>query len=208
MPLMPEDYVTTQRFVNAIHSDGSVESPNEESCAYAKRVAAFFALPEIKPTSILDVGCRTGYTLPVFKEAFPDARVVGLDIVPEFIEAAKQRGEAFVGDMHALPFGEGEFDLVFCTGSIEHAYDGDKACRELFRVARSAVFLSADCSPLEVFEDNPSHYTFKAGPMDWVRACDTPGWQLISLTMPQAGAADMLWVSPALWRFLQVPVED
>lgn len=203
--MIPEDYVATQRLVNAFHSDGRVETETEDGIKYARILCNFFINSKLVPKSILDVGCRTGYTLEVFEELIPTTRAVGVDIVPEFVDIALTRGEALVADMHALPFKDNEFDWILCTGSIEHAYDGDRACRELFRVAKDGIYLSADCSPQEAFEENPSHYTYKTGPSDWIVSCQQPGWQLISLKMPSIGSADMMWVSADFWRTLQEP---
>ena len=203
--MIPEDYIETQRAVNAYHSDGRIETENEDGARYANILCDYFQQCKMTPRSILDVGCHTGYALSVFEERIPTTRAVGIDIVPEFVELAKDRGEAYEADMHNLPFYDKEFDWVFCIGTIEHAHDAQKACSELFRVAKEGVFLSADCSPQEVFEANPSHYTYKVGPSDWVSTCQQPGWQLFYLSMPSIGAADMMWASPAYWRTLQEP---
>jgi SAM-dependent methyltransferase len=204
--MIPDDYVGSQFRYNAFHSDGQVETANEDGIHYAHVLCDFFTQAKLVPRSILDVGCRTGYALTVFEERLPTTRAVGVDIVPEFVETAQLRGEARVADMHTLPFADGEFDWVFCIGSIEHAYDADLALAELFRVAREGVFLSADCAPRHVFDANPSHYTYKPGPSEWIVACQRPGWQLISLSMPTIAAADMMWASPSFWLRIQEPV--
>lgn len=206
MATMPEYYVAKQRAVNAFHSDGSVETPTESGIKYAHVLAQYFIKAKIVPRSILDVGCRTGYALDVFQELLPTTRAVGVDIVPEFVEIANDRGEALVADMHHLPFKNREFDWIMCIGTIEHAYDANLACSELFRVAKDGILISADCSPRAVFDANPSHYTYKSGPSEWVLNMHRPGWQLIYLDMPSGGVADMLWVSPTFWRGLQEPI--
>jgi ubiquinone/menaquinone biosynthesis C-methylase UbiE len=199
-------YLAAQLACNLVHKDGRIEGDNEEACQYAKKLAKFLTTNKITPRSVLDVGCRTGYALETFLEYLPTSRIVGVDIIPGFVGEAKKRAEAYVADMHELPFKDKEFDWVFCIGSIEHAYDAEKACRELFRVASEGVFISADCAPKAVFDTNPSHYSYRCGPSDWVKDMQQPGWQLISLIMPTSTFVDSMWVSPSLWRTIQEPL--
>ncbi len=44
-----------------------------------------------KPRRILDLGVGTGNLAGLLLGAFPDARLIGIDIVPEFLEIAKRR---------------------------------------------------------------------------------------------------------------------
>lgn len=63
----------------------------------------------------LDVGTGTGAGARVIKERFPAAEVVGVDVSPAMLEAARRNvdGVSFQeGDAAKLPFGDGEFDLV------------------------------------------------------------------------------------------------
>lgn len=63
----------------------------------------------------LDVGTGTGAGALEIAKRFPGAEVVGLDVSPAMLEEARRLapGVEFVeGDATALPFGNGEFDLV------------------------------------------------------------------------------------------------
>jgi SAM-dependent methyltransferase len=98
--------------------------------------------------SILDVGCAKGFLLHDFKELLPDARVAGLDISEYAIENASASIKPFlqVGNATALPFGDGEFDLVISINTI-HNLDltGCKtALREVQRVSRAHSFIVVD----------------------------------------------------------------
>lgn len=65
------------------------------------------------PSSILDVGCGTGQWCLEMAEAFPDARVVGLDIHAAPPRRDPARYEFVHHDvLGRLPFGDGEFDYV------------------------------------------------------------------------------------------------
>ena len=63
----------------------------------------------------LDVGTGTGAGALEIAKRFRDAEIVGLDVSPAMLEEARRLApdiEFVVGDASALPFGEGEFDLV------------------------------------------------------------------------------------------------
>ena len=90
---------------------------------------------------VLDVGAGSGYaTLPA---AETGATVVACDPTPELLAAgerhARERGLAVrweVADAQALPFADGEFDVVLsCIGAV-FAPDQAAAARELLRVCR------------------------------------------------------------------------
>ena len=63
----------------------------------------------------LDVGTGTGAGARALARHFPSAEIVGVDVAPAMLEEARRLapGIEFVeGDAAALPFGDGEFDLV------------------------------------------------------------------------------------------------
>ncbi len=63
----------------------------------------------------LDVGTGTGAGAVEIAKRFQDAEVFGVDVAPAMLEEARRLapGIEFVeGDASALPFGDGEFDLV------------------------------------------------------------------------------------------------
>jgi len=88
---------------------------------------------------VLDAGCGTGALLEALRARAPDARLVGLDLVPEMLDVARARPLAaplLAGDVHALPFAAGAFDLVVTTSSF-HFWDRPAdALAEVARVLR------------------------------------------------------------------------
>ena len=83
----------------------------------------------------LEVGCGTGLIMNrVRKRA---KRVVGLDISSGMLQRARARGlDVVQGDATALPFDDGEFDLVYSFKVLAHVQDIDQALREMTRVTR------------------------------------------------------------------------
>ena len=88
-----------------------------------------------KDARILDVGTSTGTNLRLLKNmGFTNYQ--GLDFHEEAIKwcAQKQLGVVHKGDICAMPFAEGSFDLVLATDIIEHVDDDLKAVVEIRRV--------------------------------------------------------------------------
>lgn len=174
------DNVEVQRAHNVIHKDGTPISFAEEAKEYMKEFAHLIKEWEGAQSdpSLLDAGCRWGYCLPVYMEWFPAARVVGLDIVPEFVEFSSRETECVVGDISALPFKDQEFDYTFCCQTLEHAPDTQTAAKELLRVTRKALYISVPLEGEGRFEGNPSHSFHTEDPMDWLTLFRAPEWVL------------------------------
>jgi 2-polyprenyl-3-methyl-5-hydroxy-6-metoxy-1,4-benzoquinol methylase len=88
---------------------------------------------------VLDVGCNTGYGTIRFARVA--RRVVGVDVSPRAIEAARERAsdgrpEFLETSGFDLPFPAGTFDLVTSFQVLEHVPDAPAFLRELARVAR------------------------------------------------------------------------
>ena len=104
-----------------------------------------------RPASILDVGCGTGRLLRTTSQRFPGARLEGIDAAPQMVEQAIsllppnapihiQQATA-----EALPFADGQFDLVFSTMTFHHWADQKKGVSEVARVlAPNGRWLLAD----------------------------------------------------------------
>jgi SAM-dependent methyltransferase len=85
--------------------------------------------------TILDVGTSTGANLRLLRD-LGYTRVTGLDVSPDAIRfcEAKGLGPVQQGDVCAIPFPDGHFDLVLATDVIEHVDDEAKALAEIRRV--------------------------------------------------------------------------
>src|SRR5919206_352385 len=87
--------------------------------------------------AVLDVGCGAGAFLRLV--AARGARAFGLDAAPALLDLARERVPAAqlrVGDMEALPYGDGTFDLVTGFNAFFFANDIVAALREAARVAK------------------------------------------------------------------------
>lgn len=90
--------------------------------------------------SILDVGCGRGEFMKIMRE-LGFSKVVGVDVIRSF----QNDQDVFFGYAHSLPFTDKSFDVAVLFDVIEHLVPGDDelACRELARVARKHVLVSA-----------------------------------------------------------------
>lgn len=101
---------------------------------------------DIRPTnSLLDVGCGGGMTLKVLSGLAPQGLVVGLDRAPTMVRQARRRcrdeirsGRVQVveGDVTAMPFEDGRFDVVCGVETFYFWPEPVLGLREVLRVLK------------------------------------------------------------------------
>lgn len=115
---------------------------------------AFVARLDLKPgMKVLDVGCGTGNLAIV--AARTGAVVTGVDIAPNLLAQAEARARAEglnvhfqEGDVEALSFGDGEFDVVASMFAAMFAPRPRVAAAEMMRVCRpGGVIAMANWTP-------------------------------------------------------------
>jgi SAM-dependent methyltransferase len=103
---------------------------------------------QLPVTRFLDAGCGDGRYLAAMRPELPE-RIAGVDISERILSTARAAvpdAELRQANLEALPFGDGEFDLVLCSQVIEHVLDAPAAALELARVLQSGgvLILSTD----------------------------------------------------------------
>ena len=105
---------------------------------------ALSGIPEGFRGRLLEVPVGTGIlTMPVYKE-LPEADITCLDYSAEMMEAAKKRADLAgishitfrQGDVGALPFEDGSFDIVLSLNGFHAFPDKEAAWRETYRVLK------------------------------------------------------------------------
>lgn len=111
-----------------------------------------------RPTSILDVGCRSGASTLNFLQSMPGAEVIGIDIEPDFVMEACERGALVrVQDVQTVDEMGIQFDYAFVSQVLEHVPDPVKAIKALGRCVRLAMFVSVPIESEDSFRINDSH---------------------------------------------------
>ncbi len=151
-----------------------------------RRMAAFLRRFSLgKGTRVLDVGGTANFWLGTDFEA----HITLLNLYPVEVPASlRARCESVVGDGVRLPFGDGEFDIVFSNSVIEHL--GSREAQERFaqevrRVGRHYyVQTPAREFPIEPHFLAPFIHWLPMGVQRKVARYGT-GWGLLSKPTPQ-----------------------
>ncbi|HEY5713223.1 MAG TPA: methyltransferase domain-containing protein [Allosphingosinicella sp.] len=123
-----------------------VNTANRWSAADYAKSGAFVpalgnaALQLLAPQSgelILDVGCGDGVLTE--RIAAVGAQVIGLDVSPEMVEAARARGiDAFVADAEDMDLARfGQFDAVFSNAALHWMLDPDAVATGIFAAVKT-----------------------------------------------------------------------
>lgn len=122
--------------------------------------SAGYLLPHLEPgMHVLDVGCGPGTITLDLAERVTPGTVVGLDRSPEVIAQAEQARDAAqadnvafaVGDVYALDFDDGRFDVIHAHQVLQHLTDPVAALGEMRRVLRDGGLLAVRDSDYAAF---------------------------------------------------------
>jgi SAM-dependent methyltransferase len=125
---------------------GNVETRN----GLQERLEIPLLLAALRPARgqrVLEIGCGRGVALPVLSSRLRPSSLTGVDIDPALVVLARERVEragvratVVEADARALPFDDGEFDLVIDFGTCYHVSGGRSgstaALGEIARVLR------------------------------------------------------------------------
>ncbi|MCA1992506.1 MAG: class I SAM-dependent methyltransferase [Coleofasciculus sp. S288] len=169
------------------------------------------------PRRILDLGCGTGSTTLMLKQAFPQAQVIGLDLSPYMLVMADHKAkiagltiEWRHGNAEETGFADGYFDVVAASLLFHETPPAatKSILRECFRVlipGGQVVILDGNQKTLrqtdwltEIFEE-PYIKDYAAGNVDaWMGAA---GFEAVQTT-------DWWWVHQVTQGIKPLPVED
>jgi ubiquinone/menaquinone biosynthesis C-methylase UbiE len=107
-------------------------------------------IPDCKPSYevVVDVGCGSGYSLPKLAQRFGPRELIGVDIDPEMLAAARaEAGKAGVdarlveASSSRMPLPDGHADLLFCHQTFHHLVEQEAALAEFLRVLKPGGIL-------------------------------------------------------------------
>jgi SAM-dependent methyltransferase len=134
-------YTLPENELNALYKEVDAVSRNRKTDLAESNIK--YILNSIQDgQSVMDAGCGKGYLLNRIKQAYPQARLYGLDLENHL----EYEGIHFTpGTVTALPFPDNHFDIVICTHTIEHIISLDKAVEELIRITRRKLIIVTPC---------------------------------------------------------------
>lgn len=105
------------------------------------------------PASLLDVGCGEGVLVHQWAGRLPSARVVGIDLQEDSIQAGWRERQApnleyRVMKAENLPFADGEFELASAIEVLEHVPDPEHTVAEMARCASGHLLVSVPREPM------------------------------------------------------------
>ena len=105
------------------------------------------------PRSLLDVGCGEGVLVHRWAGRLGGARVVGIDLEEDSIQAGWAERQApnleyRVMEAANLPFADGEFELASAIEVLEHLPDPEHTLGEMARCASGHLLVSVPREPL------------------------------------------------------------
>jgi len=136
-----------------------------------RRVGELLQAGIIRSTDrLLVTGCGRGQSVAAVREEGVDAW--GVDVNPSVVAASAARGYVSQGDVRALAFEDGSFDMVLSVDVLEHLPDYHLALAEMARVSRWRAYVEVTAleSAEDLFED-PTHVVF-LGLEEWRRAIE------------------------------------
>jgi SAM-dependent methyltransferase len=89
--------------------------------------------------TIADVGCSTGFLLEDLLAAYPQATLIGIDLIRAGLRKAHQSFPSvrlLHADACAIPIADGAVDAIVSANLLEHVPDDRRALREFGRVLR------------------------------------------------------------------------
>lgn len=156
---------------------------------------------KINPKVILDLGCGTGYAIPLLTQRFPEATIIGLDCainmfkinkpwIPAFagMTASRNDGDAakllamtgntnlVCGDIFQAPFKRHSFDMIFSNHAIHLCDNPNELLKQIRLLLKPhGLFLFSALGPstlLELDQPDPPYLDMH----DWVNLLGKNGF--------------------------------
>jgi len=136
-----EKHTVAQSFGNA--------APDYDQFARVQHLVAeqlIAQCPELQNPNgrILDLGCGTGYCLPLLAKRYPSAKIEGADISQGMLTYAQEHYPQFsyhLADAESLPFDENQFQLIFSNFAVQWCDAFSVVLEQLYRCLQPGGFV-------------------------------------------------------------------
>jgi SAM-dependent methyltransferase len=145
--LVAQEYADESRLRRRARGFAGIGTPEDARFPLVDAVVA------AAPARVLEVGCGWG-ELAEWIARDTGAEVIATDLSPRMVELTRERGvDARLADVQALPFRDGEFDVVVAAWMLYHVPDLDRGLAEIARVLRpGGTFVATTNSRLHLHE--------------------------------------------------------
>lgn len=144
------DYKQIDQYLTILNGDVYAQPEDPGHTALAYKVIDFWMSRMTSCTSVLDVGCGTGFCEDMFKVW--NVPYEGVCLGEDFIVARDLHRKVKKMDYHFLDYPDKSFDMVFARHSLEHSPMPLLALMEWERVSKYWLGLILPA---------PEHYTYK-----------------------------------------------
>jgi SAM-dependent methyltransferase len=138
------------------------EDPNYVAKYLFDDLFAYFEPAELNGARILDFGCGSGASTAILARAFPDSRVIGVELCSDLLAIARSRVEFHRlsnVDLHLSPSNEalpdrlGHFDFVILSAVYEHLLPAERPVllKKLWACLKPGGYLFVDQTPNRIF---------------------------------------------------------
>lgn len=125
----------------------------------------------LKPSSILDIGCGTGKGIKKLSKHYSKAKVIGFDLAFNMLTQSKKefglfnKARLINADMEMLPIKDDSMDLIFSNLALQWVNDLELTIKEFKRIGRSGgLLMFTTFGPNTLWELNDS----------WLKLDNTP----------------------------------
>jgi malonyl-CoA O-methyltransferase len=120
------------------HSFGEAASQYDQYAKIQHRIAnqLIDLCPKSDKKNILDLGCGTGYCLPLLNKKYPNAKIIGGDLSQGMLDYAKGHYPSFnfsICDAEKLSFNDSQFDFIFSNFAVQWCEDFNQVLSEAYR---------------------------------------------------------------------------
>ncbi|MXX31652.1 MAG: methyltransferase domain-containing protein [Chloroflexi bacterium] len=193
---------STDRYTHGHH-----ESVVQSHARRRAEVEAWFLLPRLGPgMSLLDAGCGPGTVTTGLARTVSPGNVVGLDAAPGVLEHARGHAQEervdnvtfIAGDVYALDFPEGAFDVVYANQLLQHLANPVRAISEMRRVLKPGGLLAVRDADYATMSPHPKFPEF----VDWNELYHQVAYR--NHAEPDAGRTLPAWVRSAGFAEIEI----
>jgi SAM-dependent methyltransferase len=140
---------TKEYWENRFNSGSWNKSGQRQTLEYAKANVTNLNIDKNFAGSILDFGCAMGDAISIYNDAFPKAKLSGIDVSGTAIKYCKERwgnlASFYSGDFSNVP----AMDIIIASHVMEHITDDRKMIKEMLKKCNELfIFVPYKESPL------------------------------------------------------------